>query len=176
MEKACSTCGGEGRVNETTKIKVKVPPGVDTGSKLRSANNGEAGIGGGPSGDLYIVIHVSDHDIFERQEENLFCQIPIKFTLATLGGTIEVPTLTGKASLKIPAGTQSGTTFRLKGKGMPSLRGGYFGDQMIRVEIEVPTSLNSEQRQKLEEFALACGDADEPVGKTFFDKAKRFFD
>ena len=176
VEKACSTCGGEGRVNETTKIKVKVPPGVDTGSKLRSANNGEAGVGGGPSGDLYIVIHVLDHDIFERQEENLFCQIPIKFTLATLGGTIEVPTLTGKASLKIPAGTQSGTTFRLKGKGMPSLRGGYFGDQMIRVEIEVPTSLNSEQRQKLEEFALACGDADEPVGKTFFDKAKRFFD
>ena len=155
-------------------IKVEQPK---TGDSLRgSANNGEAGVGGGSSGDLYIVIHVFDHDIFERQEENLFCQIPIKFTLATLGGTIEVPTLTGKASLKIPAGTQSGTTFRLKGKGMPSLRGGYFGDQMIRVEIEVPTSLNSEQRQKLEEFALACGDADEPVGKTFFDKAKRFFD
>ena len=176
VEKACSTCGGEGRVNETTKIKVKVPAGVDTGSKLRSANNGEAGAGGGPSGDLYIVIHVADHEIFERQEENLFCQIPIKFTLASLGGTIEVPTLTGKASLKIPAGTQSGTTFRLKGKGIPSLRGGYFGDQMIRVEIEVPTSLSSDQRQKLEEFALACGDADEPVGKTFFDKAKKFFD
>ncbi len=176
VEKACSNCGGEGRVNETTKIKVKVPAGVDTGSKLRSANNGEAGAGGGPSGDLYIVIHVGDHEIFERQEENLFCQIPIKFTLASLGGMIEVPTLTGKASLKIPAGTQSGTTFRLKGKGIPSLRGGYFGDQMIRVEIEVPTSLSSAQRQKLEEFALACGDADEPVGKRFFDKAKKFFD
>ncbi len=176
VEKACSACGGEGRVNETTKIKVKVPAGVDTGSKLRSANNGEAGAGGGPSGDLYIVIHVAEHEIFERQEENLFCQIPIKFTLASLGGTIEVPTLTGKASLKIPAGTQSGTTFRLKGKGIPSLRGGYFGDQMIRVEIEVPTSLSIDQRQKLEEFALACGDADEPVGKTFFDKAKKFFD
>ena len=176
MEKACTTCSGEGRVNETTKIKVKIPAGVDTGSKLRSANNGEAGAHGGPAGDLYIVVHVADHEIFERQEENLFCRIPIKFTLASLGGTIEVPTLTGKASLKIPAGTQSGTTFRLKGKGMPSLRGGYFGDQMVRVVIEVPTALTSEQRQKLEEFALACGDADEPVGKTFFDKAKKFFD
>lgn len=176
VDKACTHCGGEGRVNETTKIKVKVPPGVDTGSKLRSANNGEAGSHGGPAGDLYIVLHVADHDVFERQEENLFCEIPIKFTLATLGGTIEVPTLSGKASLKIPPATQSGTTFRLKGKGMPSLRGGYFGDQLVRVNIEVPKSLTSEQRQKLEEFALACGDADEPVSKSFFDKAKKFFE
>ncbi len=176
IEKVCSACGGEGRVNETTKIKVKVPPGVDTGSKLRSGGNGEAGPHGGPSGDLYIVIHVAEHDIFERREENLYCEIPIKFTLATLGGTIEVPTLTGKASLKIPAGTQSGTTFRLKGKGMPSLRGGYYGDQMVRVKIEVPKSLTSEQRRKLEEFALECGDAEEPMSKSFFDKAKRFFE
>ncbi|MBC2605065.1 molecular chaperone DnaJ [Pelagicoccus albus] len=177
VEKPCSSCGGEGRVNETTKIKVKVPPGVDTGSKLRSAGNGEAGMHGGPAGDLYIVLHVRDHEVFERQDENLYCEIPIKFTLATLGGMIEVPTLTGKASLKIPAGTQSGTTFRLKGKGMPSLRGGYYGDQMVRVKIEVPKSLTSEQKQKLEEFALACGDAgddDEPKG--FFEKAKKIFD
>ncbi len=176
IEKTCSHCGGEGRVNETTKIKVKVPPGVDTGSKLRSAGNGEAGSHGGPGGDLYIVIHVADHEIFDRRDENLYCEIPIKFTLATLGGTIEVPTLTGKASLKIPPGTQSGTTFRLKGKGLPSLRGGYYGDQMARVEIEVPKALTAEQREKLEEFALICGDADEPVGKTFFDKAKKLFD
>ena len=176
VEKACSKCGGEGRVNETTKIKVKVPPGVDTGSKLRSAGNGEAGTHGGPSGDLYIVIHVRDHEIFQRREENLECDIPIKFTLATLGGTIEVPTLSGKASLKIPNGTQTGTTFRLKGKGMPSLRGGYYGDQLVRVHVEVPKSLNAEQREKLEEFALACGDADEPVSKSFFNKAKKFFD
>lgn len=176
IERRCSKCGGEGRVNETTKINVKIPPGVDTGSKLRSVGNGEAGVQGGPSGDLYIVLHVADHEIFERQEENLFCEIPIKFTLATLGGTIEVPTLSGRASLKIPPGTQSGTTFRLKGKGMPSLRGGYYGDQLVRVQVEVPRSLNSEQRQKLEEFALACGDADEPMGKSFFEKAKRFFE
>lgn len=176
VEKPCGNCGGEGRINETTKIKVKVPPGVDSGSKLRSSGNGEAGAHGGPSGDLYIVIDVAEHEIFERQDENLYCEIPIKFTLATLGGTIEVPTLTGKASLKIPAGTQSGTTFRLKGKGLPSLRGGYYGDQMVRMKIEVPKSLTSEQREKLEEFALACGDADEPVGKSFFDKAKKMFD
>ncbi|MEM9160454.1 MAG: molecular chaperone DnaJ [Verrucomicrobiota bacterium] len=176
IEKACTRCGGEGRVNETTKIKVKIPAGVDTGSKLRSAGNGEAGVGGGPAGDLYIVVHVKDHEIFDRQDENLYCEIPIKFTLATLGGTIEVPTLSGKASLKIPTGTQSGTTFRLKGKGLPSLRGGYYGDQMVRVRVEVPTSLTSEQREKLEEFALVSGDADEPVGKSFFEKAKKFFE
>ena len=101
--------------------------------------------------------------------------MPIKFTLATLGGTIQVPTLQGKATLKIPAGTQSGTTFRLKGRGMPHLRGGAHGDQLIRVHVEVPTSLTSEQRKKLEDFAQACGDADEPVAKSFFDKAKKFF-
>lgn len=176
IEKPCRACNGEGRVNETTKIKVKVPPGVDTGSKLRSAGNGEAGTHGGAAGDLYIVLHVRDHEIFDRQEENLYCEIPIKFTLATLGGTIEVPTLTSKASLKIPAGTQSGTTFRLKGKGMPSLRGGYYGDQMVRVKIEVPKSLTSEQKEKLEEFALACGDADDDEPEGFFEKAKKIFD
>ncbi len=175
IEKPCKRCSGEGRVNATTKIKVRIPPGVDTGSKLRSAGNGEAGSIGGSSGDLYIVIHVADHDVFERQGDDLFCEIPIKFTLATLGGTIQVPTLSGRATLKIPASTQSGTTFRLKGKGMPNLRGGYSGDQLIRVHVEVPTSLNVDQRKKLEEFAVACGDADEPVAKSFIDKAKRFF-
>ncbi|MCH6258495.1 molecular chaperone DnaJ [Puniceicoccaceae bacterium K14] len=176
IEKICSSCRGEGRVNETTKIKVKVPAGVDTGSKLRSAGNGEAGPSGGPAGDLYIVIHVAEHEVFQRQDENLYCEIPIKFTLAALGGTIEVPTLSGKASVKIPTGTQTGTTFRLKGKGIPSLRGGYYGDQMVRIKVEVPRSLSSVQREKLEEFALACGDADEPEAKSFFEKAKKFFD
>ncbi|MEZ5275708.1 MAG: molecular chaperone DnaJ [Opitutaceae bacterium] len=175
IEKPCRRCSGEGRVNASTKIKVRIPAGVDTGSKLRSAGNGEAGAMGGPPGDLYIVLHVADHDVFERQGDDLFCEIPIKFTLATLGGTIQVPTLFGRATLKIPPATQSGTTFRLKGKGMPNLRGGYSGDQLIRVHVEVPTSLSSEQRKKLEEFAVACGDADEPVAKSFIDKAKRFF-
>jgi molecular chaperone DnaJ len=175
IEKKCTKCGGGGRTNTTTKLKIKIPSGVDTGSKLRSGSNGEAGSMGGPTGDLYIVIHVAEHEVFERDGDDLFCEIPIKFTLASLGGTIQVPTLSGKATLKIPPGTQSGTTFRLKGKGLQNLRGGYSGDQLTRVQVEVPTSLTSEQRKALEEFAVVSGDADEPVGKTFFDKAKKFF-
>ena len=175
FEKACVKCSGEGRLNETTKINVRIPAGVDTGSKLRSSGNGEAGVMGGSAGDLYIVVHVKEHEIFERQGDDLFMEVPIKFTLATLGGTIQVPTMEGKASLKIPTGTQSGTTFRLQGRGMPALRGGGKGDQLIRVHVEVPTSLNSEQKKKLEEFGLACGDAEQPTSKSFFDKAKKFF-
>jgi molecular chaperone DnaJ len=175
IDKPCHECRGEGRVNKTSTLNVRVPPGVDTGSKLRSVGNGEAGVNGGPAGDLYIVIHVKDHEVFERQGDDLFCEIPIKFTLAALGGTIEVPTLSGKASLKIPAGTQSGTTFRLKERGMPGLRSGHPGDQLVRVQVEVPTHLTTDQRKKLEDFALASGDADEPVGRSFFEKAKKFF-
>ena len=175
VEKACTACRGEGRVAKNTKLNVRIPPGVDTGSRLRSVGNGEAGASGGQAGDLYIVLSVKEHEIFERQGDDLFCEIPIKFTLASLGGTIEVPTLSGKASLKIPVGTQSGTTFRLKAKGMPSLRGNSHGDQLVRVHVEVPTALTAEQRKKLEEFALLSGDADEPMGKSFFEKAKKFF-
>ena len=175
VEKACTACRGEGRVAKTTKLNVRVPAGVDTGSRLRSVGNGEAGVSGGEAGDLYIVISVAEHEVFERQGDDLFCEIPIKFTLATLGGTIEVPTLSGRASLKIPPGTQSGTTFRLKGKGMPNLRSGGHGDQLVRVHVEVPTSLTAEQRKKLEEFAVLSGDADEPMAKSFFEKAKKFF-
>jgi molecular chaperone DnaJ len=175
IEKPCTACKGEGRTAKTTKLNVRIPPGVDTGSRLRSVGNGEAGMAGGQAGDLYIVISVAEHEIFERQNDDLFCEIPIKFTLATLGGSIEVPTLSGKASLKIPVGTQSGTTFRLKGKGMPSLRGGHHGDQLVRVHVEVPTSLTAEQRKKLEEFAQISGDANEPMAKSFFEKAKKFF-
>ena len=175
VEKPCTACKGEGRTAKTTKLNVRIPPGVDTGSRLRSVGNGEAGMAGGQAGDLYIVISVAEHEIFERQNDDLFCEIPIKFTLATLGGSIEVPTLSGKASLKIPVGTQSGTTFRLKGKGMPSLRGGHHGDQLVRVHVEVPTSLSPEQRKKLEEFAQLSGDANEPMAKSFFEKAKKFF-
>ncbi|MBK9992238.1 MAG: molecular chaperone DnaJ [Verrucomicrobia bacterium] len=175
IEKACTACRGEGRVAKSTKLNVRIPPGVETGSRLRSVGNGEAGTAGGQAGDLYIVLSVKEHEIFERQGDDLFCEIPIKFTLATLGGTIEVPTLSGKATLKIPVGTQSGTTFRLKTKGMPNLRGGAHGDQLIRVHVEVPTGLNAEQRKKLEEYALLCGDANEPMAKSFFEKAKKFF-
>lgn len=177
IEKPCTKCSGEGRYKETTKLKVKVPAGVDTGSKLRSSKGGEAGIQGGASGDLYIVIHVKAHEIFEREHDDLYCTVPIKFTLAALGGTIDIPTLGGKVALKIPPGTQTGTTFRVRGQGMPSLRGSHHkGDQLVHVEVEVPKKLNNEQREALETFAKVSGDADHPVGDNFFEKAKRFFD
>jgi molecular chaperone DnaJ len=175
IEKPCTACRGEGRVAKNTKLNVRIPPGVDTGSRLRSSGNGEAGGAGGSPGDLYIVLAVKNHELFERQGDDLFCEIPIKFTLATLGGSIEVPTLFGKGSLKIPAATQSGTTFRLREKGMPSLRGGRQGDQLVRVHVEVPQHLTAEQRKLLEEFAKVSGDAAEPTSKSFFDKAKKFF-
>jgi molecular chaperone DnaJ len=175
VEKPCTTCRGDGRMAKNTKLNVRIPPGVDTGSRLRSSGNGEAGIAGGNAGDLYIVLAVKEHELFERQGEDLFCEIPIKFTLASLGGPIELPTLFGKGSLKIPPGTQSGTTFRLREKGMPSLRGGRQGDQLVRVQVEVPTSLSSDQRKLLEEFARVSGDAAEPTSKSFFEKAKKFF-
>ena len=175
FEKVCVKCSGEGRVNETAKINIKIPAGVDSGNKLRSSGNGEAGSSGGESGDLYIVIHIKEHEVFERQGDDLFCEIPIKFSLATLGGSIHVPTLQGKAALKIPAGTQSNTTFRLKNRGMPHLRGGAHGDQLIRVQVEVPTHLNAEQKRLLEEFSRISGDSEEPMSKGFFEKARKFF-
>lgn len=175
IEKPCSGCRGEGRVARNTKLNVRIPPGVDTGSRLRSSGNGEAGLAGGQAGDLYIVLTVKEHELFERQGDDLFCEIPIKFTLAALGGSIEVPTLSGKAALKIPHGTQSGTTFRLRGRGMPSLRGGAQGDQLVRVQVEVPTVLSGEQRRLLEEFGRVSGDAAEPTSRSFFEKAKKFF-
>lgn len=176
VEKPCQRCDGQGRVVKTQNLNLKVPPGVDTGTRLRSAGNGEAGLNGGPPGDLMIVVHVKEHDVFERRGDDLFCEMPIKFTLAALGGTIDVPTLNGRVSLKIPGGTQTGTTFRLRGNGMPHLKGGGTGDQLVRVQVEVPKKLNADQREKLEEFAKACGDGDQPVGKGFIEKAKRFFD
>jgi molecular chaperone DnaJ len=175
IDKHCTVCRGEGRVAKTTKVNVRIPPGVETGSRLRSTGNGEAATAGGTPGDLYIVLAVKEHELFERRGDDLFCEIPIKFTLATLGGLVEVPTLSGKASLKIPAGTQSGSTFRLRDRGMPSLRGGRHGDQLIRVHIEVPASLGPEQRKILEEFARVSGDAQEPTSRKFFEKAKKFF-
>lgn len=176
VEKPCPNCAGHGVQIKESTVKVRVPPGVDTGSKLRSRGNGEAGAQGGPYGDLYIVLHVKEHEIFERHDDDLFCVIPIKFTLAALGGTIEVPTLHGRASLKIPASTQGGTTFRLRGKGMPNLRGNHHGDELVRVEIEVPKKLSHDEREALENFAEICGDADAPVAHSFFEKAKKWFE
>jgi molecular chaperone DnaJ len=178
-EKACSTCGGRGRIPKSRRINLRIPAGIDTGHRLRSSGNGEAGVHGGEPGDLHVFIHVKDHEIFERRGDDLFCEIPIKFTLAALGGSIEVPTLTGnsrRANLKIPAGTQNGTVFRLRERGVPNLRSGQPGDQLVRVFIEVPQKLSADQKDKLEAFAVACGDADNPVEKSFWDKVARLFD
>ena len=178
-ESKCRQCSGEGRNIKNKKVKVRVPAGISTGQKLRSAGNGEAGLMGGPSGDLYVVVHVKDHDIFERQGDDLYCDVPVKFTLAALGGTIEVPTLSntsGLVALKIPTGTQDGTVFKLRERGMPRLRGGNKGNQFVRVHIEVPKKLNSKQRELLEKFAEACGDTENPIEKGFWEKAKKILD
>ncbi|MDR1011156.1 MAG: molecular chaperone DnaJ [Opitutaceae bacterium] len=176
IEKPCSVCRGEGRVAKNTIVHMKIPPGVDTGTRLRSHGNGEDGVNGGSAGDLYVDISVADHEIFQRQGDDLFCEMPIKFTLAALGGSIEVPTLFGKGSLKIPDGTQTGKIFRIKGQGMPNLRyKSSHGDLLVRVQVEVPVSLSSEQRKKLEDYARAMGDPVDPGSTGFFGKAKRFF-
>lgn len=174
IEKPCSQCRGEGRTIDQSTLKVKIPAGVHTGSRIRSAGNGEAGTHGGPSGDLYIIVIVKEHELFERHEDDLFCEVPIKFSLACLGGSIHVPTLFGKGNLKIPEGTQTGTTFRLRGQGMPHLRGGQ-GDLLVRIQVEVPKKLSKDQRAKLEAFSEACGDAGNPVSESFVEKAKKFF-
>jgi len=176
VEKPCVKCHGDGRMMQEHRVKVKIPAGVHTGSKLRSIGNGEAGLQGGTAGDLYVVLHIRPHDLFERDGDDLLCELPIKFTLAALGGSIEVPTLKGKASLKIPPGTQPGTVFRIKGHGMPHLKNHHTGDQLIRIDLEVPKKLTSTQREKLEAFAIACGDAQSSVEEGLLKKAKKFFD
>ena len=175
IEKPCRVCGGEGRIEKTSRIKLKVPAGIADGSRLRSSRNGEAGIRGGAQGDLYVVIHVKEHPIFQRDEDNLYCEVPIPFSTAALGGEIPVPTLDGKASLKVPAGTQSGQIFKLHGKGISNVNGRGRGDLVARLLVEVPTRLNAEQRQKLEEFAGLCGEENTPLHKSFFERAKEFF-
>lgn len=171
VEKPCTECGGTGRTKTAESPRVRIPAGVDTGSRIRLQGRGDAGINGGPAGDLYLILHVKPHERFEREGDNLYCELPIPFTLATLGGTLEVPTLRDKATVKIPAGTQSGTTFRLKGHGMPQIRGSGKGDQMVRVVIDVPKKLNTRQREALEDFARASGDEpSEGGGGGFFKK------
>jgi molecular chaperone DnaJ len=175
IEKPCRACDGEGRAENTSRIKLKIPAGIADGSRLRSSGNGEAGIRGGPAGDLYVVIHIKEHPIFQREDDNLYCEVPISFTLAALGGEIPVPTLEGKANLKVPAGTQSGQVFKLRGKGVANVNGRDHGDLFARLLVEVPTRLNSEQRQKLEEFASLCGEENTPLHKSFFERAREFF-
>ena len=175
LEKPCRSCHGAGRKERTSKIKIKMPAGVDTGARLRSSGNGEGGVRGGPSGDLYVVLHVKAHEIFQRDGDDLICEVPVRFIDAALGGEIEVPTLTGKAQVKVPPGTQNGTIFRLKGKGVKNLQGYGHGDLHVRVVVEVPTHLNAAQKAKLQEFAELCDSNVNPISLGFFEKAKNFF-
>lgn len=175
IEKPCRACEGEGRAENSSRIKLKIPAGIADGSRLRSSGNGEAGIRGGTAGDLYVVIHIKEHPIFQREDDNLYCEVPVSFSLAALGGEIPVPTLEGKANLKVPAGTQSGQVFKLRGKGVANVNARDRGDLFARLLVEVPTRLNHEQRQKLEEFASLCGEDNTPLHKSFFERAREFF-
>jgi molecular chaperone DnaJ len=171
----CPTCRGGGMVRKTSTLQVKVPAGVDTGSRLKLRGEGEPGPTGGPSGDLYVVIYVREHPLFSRQNNEVICDIPISFPQAALGVEIEVPTLDGKVKMKIPAGTQSGGVFRLRGRGIADLRGVGRGDQLVRVVVEIPRKLTPKQRELLEEFAGLGEEGLTPMIKGFFDKVRELF-
>jgi molecular chaperone DnaJ len=175
LEKPCRKCSGNGKAQNTSKIKLRIPAGVEGGSRLRSQGNGEAGFRGGPSGDLYVVLFVKHHEIFKRDGDDLICEVPVSFVQAALGSELEVPTLEGRATIKVPAGTQPGTVFRVKGRGIKNLQGYGQGDLHVRVQVEVPTHLNSAQKAKLNEFAALCDGKEAPIASSFFEKAKTFF-
>lgn len=175
VERPCSRCRGRGLVEAERKIAVTIPAGVETGSQLKLTGEGEAGLYGGPRGDLYVVIHVQSHEIFERHRHDVVCDVPITFTQATLGAEIDVPTLNGKAKIKIPPGTQTGKMFRLRGKGFPNLHGRGTGDQLVRVFVETPSKLNSKQKKLLKEFADVTGDNSYPGREKFFRKIQKLF-
>ena len=175
LEKPCKKCTGSGKHERTSQIKLRIPAGVEAGTRLRSPGNGEAGARGGQHGDLYVFLQVKEHEIFQREGDDLLCEVPVSFIQATLGAEIEVPTLSGRATVKIPAGTQPGTLLRLRGRGVKSLQGHGQGDLHVRVQVEVPTHLNGEQKQKLSEFAALCDGKEMPLSQSFFAKAKKFF-
>jgi molecular chaperone DnaJ len=173
IRERCGACGGNGRVRRQRKIHVKIPAGVDNGSQLRISGEGEAGLRGGPPGDLYIVIRVKPHEFFEREGDDIYCEVPLTFVQAALGDEIEIPTLTGKVKLKIPPGTQTGTYFRLKGKGVPRLRGYGQGDQHVRVVVVTPTNLNEQQKELLREFAKTYGEETHDKQRSLFERMRK---
>ncbi|GAB3483918.1 molecular chaperone DnaJ [Azotobacter salinestris] len=174
----CPDCHGQGRVEEHKTLSVKVPAGVDSGDRIRLAGEGEAGTLGGPPGDLYVVVSVREHPIFQRDGKHLYCEVPISFADAALGGELEVPTLDGRVKLKIPEGTQTSKLFRLRGKGVAPVRGGAAGDLMCRVVVETPVNLSKRQRELLEEFrgSLQGNSSHSPRASGWFEGVKRFFD
>lgn len=175
IEKPCPTCRGAGQVRRSRTIHVKIPAGVDNDSRLRMRAEGEAGVRGGPPGDLYVYITVQPHKIFTREGNEIICQIPISFTQAALGAEVEVPTLEGRANLKVPEGTQTGSVFRMKGLGIPYLSGRGRGDQHVQVKVVTPTKLTDKQRELLQELAKVSGDNPAGGEKSFFGKVKDAF-
>jgi molecular chaperone DnaJ len=172
IQEKCPTCGGAGAVREQARVLVKIPPGVDTGTRVRSAGDGEpAPVPGGQPGDLYVVIQQKDHPIFQRQGTEILCEVPISFVQAALGGTLEVPTLDGPHKLKLSAGTQTGATFKIRGKGVPVLQGSGRGDQHVVVVVETPTHLSREQKELLERFEAISSGETHPRAKGFLEKA-----
>ena len=175
ISKPCRACRGEGRVKGRRTIQLKIPPGVETGSRLRLAGKGEGGARGGPAGDLYVVLHVKAHELFQRKGEDIFCEMPVPFHIAALGGEVEVPTLGGYASLKIPAGTESGTVFRLRGKGVASLQGYGAGDQHVRIVVDTPEKLSGKQRDLLRQFGEMLDESNHPRVRQIRRLADEFF-
>lgn len=175
IKNACKTCAGSGRTERERTLNVNIPQGVETGTRIRLAGEGEAGLRGGPSGDLYIFIHVDDHAIFERDGSNLYCRIPVSMATAALGGEIEAPTIDGgKSRVKVPSGVQSGKQLRLRSKGMPALRGGAQGDLYIELAVETPVNLTARQRELLKEFEEIQAD-NNPESQDFFSRVKKFW-
>ena len=171
----CESCRGAGKIAGETELTLQIPPGLETGSRIRLTGEGEPGERGGPPGDLYVVIHVREHPLFRREEQDIVCEIPISFTQAALGAQIDVPTLDGKVKMKIPAATQTGRIFRLREKGVPSPNGHRRGDQLVRVTVETPSHLTREQRDLLERFALLSGEESNPQSKGFLEKVRELF-
>ncbi|WP_299152766.1 molecular chaperone DnaJ [uncultured Tateyamaria sp.] len=176
IKNPCKVCSGAGRVEKDRALSVNIPAGVETGTRIRLAGEGEAGMRGGPTGDLYIFIEVSDHKLFERDGTNLFCRVPVSMGTAALGGSIEVPTIDGgRGRVQIPAGSQSGRQMRLRSKGMPALRGGAPGDMFIELAVETPVNLTSRQKELLREFA-DLSEENNPESSSFFSSVKSFWD
>jgi molecular chaperone DnaJ len=171
----CSECHGHGRVGQHKTIEVSIPAGVHAGQQIRLADQGDAGEPGGRRGDLYVVIDVDDDPVFQRDGDHLFVQVPISFTQAALGGEIQVPTLTGRQTMKLKAGTQSGEVLTLSGKGLPDLRGYHTGDLHVQVIVEVPRKLSSQQKELLQKFAESEGHSQMPGRQDFFEKLKKYF-
>lgn len=175
IKEKCGTCHGSGKVKKQRKIQVNIPAGVDEGAQIRVSGEGEAGTKGGPPGDLYIVIRVKTHEFFERDGDDIYCEVPLTFMQAALGDDIEIPTLTEKVKLKIPSGTQTGTYFRLKGKGVPRLRGYGQGDQHVKVVVVTPSHLNDEQKELLRQFGELSGEKTHENHQSIFERMKKAF-